>query len=276
MKGENSKRPIGVFDSGVGGLTVVREIKKALPEEDIVYLGDTARVPYGTKSQKTIKKFAVEDVMFLLKHKVKLIVIACNTVSSVALNFLKETFPEIPIFGVVEPGVKEALRVTKSGNIGVIGTIATIKSGAHEKALLNAKEDLKVYTKPCPLFVPLAEEGITQGKIANDVISLYLHDLKGKIDALILGCTHYPLLKKAIKGFMGSDVTLVDPAVEIAKTVKTFLEKNNLLNKAGGELSIHLTDVPPHYKELIERFLGQKVNHIFQVELTGCEGGIKL
>jgi len=276
MKGENSKRPIGIFDSGVGGLTVVKEIKKALPKEDIVYLGDTARLPYGTKSEITIKKFAVEDVMFLLKHKVKLIVIACNTVSSVALNFLKETFPEIPIFGVVEPGVKEALRVTKSGNIGVIGTIATIKSGAHKKALLDVKGDVKVFTKPCPLFVPLAEEGITQGKIANDVISMYLGELKGKIDTLILGCTHYPLLKKAIENFMGSDVTLVDPAVEIAKTVRNFLEKNNLLNETGGDLNIHLTDVPPHYKELIERFLGQKVNEIFQVELTGCEGVIKL
>jgi len=172
--------------------------------------------------------------------------------------------------------VKEALRVTKSGNIGVIGTIATIKSGAHEKALLDVRGDIRVFTKPCPLFVPLAEEGITQGKIADDVISMYLSELRGKIDTLILGCTHYPLLKKAIENFMGSDVTLVDPAVEIAKTVRDFIEKNNLLNETGGDLSIHLTDVPPHYKELIERFLGQKVNEIFQVELTGCEGGIKL
>lgn len=276
MKEESSKRPIGVFDSGVGGLTVVREIKKVLPEEDIVYLGDTARLPYGTKSEKTIKKFAVEDVLFLLKHRVKLIVIACNTVSSVALDFLKETFPEIPIFGVVEPGVKEAIRVTKNGNIGVIGTIATIKSGAHERALLDVRRDIKVFPKPCPLFVPLAEEGITQGKIADDVISMYLSELKGKVDTLILGCTHYPLLKKAIENFMGSDVTLVDPAFEIAKTVRDFIGKNNLLNKTGGDLSIHLTDIPPHYKELIERFLGHKVNNIFQVELKGCEGGIRL
>jgi glutamate racemase len=261
---DSKLQPIGIFDSGIGGLTVVREVRKLLPRENIVYLGDTARVPYGNKSEETIKKFGLQDAQFLLSHNVKLIIVACNTVSSVALDYLREKIPEIPIFGVVEPGVRVAMEKSVSKKVGIIGTIATIKSEAHKRKFSS---DFVVYGKPCPLFVPLAEEGIVCGTIAEEVSEMYLSEFRGKVDTLIIGCTHYPLLKGVIKKVLGDGILLVDPAEEVAREVAHFLERENLLNESGGGLDIYLTDIPPHYIELIERFLGEKVNSVKKVEL---------
>ncbi|MBP7702786.1 MAG: glutamate racemase [Candidatus Hydrothermae bacterium] len=261
---EVNRRPIGVFDSGIGGLTVVGELRRCLPQEDIIYLGDTARVPYGNKSEDTIKKFAIQDTEFLIKFQVKVIVVACNTVSSVALEFLKDRNLGIPIFGVVEPGVKVAINKSRSRKVGVIGTVATINSGAHKRLF---PEDFEVIEKACPLFVPLAEEGINSGSIAKDVAELYLAHLREKVDTVILGCTHYPILKDVIRDVLGGEISLVDPAEEVAKEVRDFLLKGGLLNSGGGNLDIYLTDIPPHYLELIERFLGDRVNNLKKVDL---------
>jgi glutamate racemase len=258
------ERPIGVFDSGIGGLTVVRELRRQLPGEDIIYLGDSARVPYGNKSEETIRKFGLEDADFLMKLGVKVIVVACNTVSSVALNFLKEVIKDVPIFGVVEPGVRVAMQKSKSKRVGVIGTIATIKSGAHKSLFA---EDFEVIGRACPLFVPLAEEGITSGPIAREVAELYLADLRNKVDTVILGCTHYPILKGIVREVLGAGITLIDPAEEVTKEVFDFLLQRDLLNSKGGDLDIYLTDVPPHYVELITRFLGERVNNIMKADL---------
>lgn len=259
-----NEKPIGVFDSGIGGLTVVRELRRHLPSEDIVYLGDSARVPYGNKSAETIKKFGFQDASFLVKMGVKLIVVACNTVSSVALEYLRETFKDVPFFGVVEPGVKVAVEKSKTKKVGVIGTIATIKSEAHKKLFPSGFE---VIAKPCPLFVPLAEEGITSGPIAKSVAEFYLAEIREKVDTVILGCTHYPVLKSTIKEVLGDQIELVDPAEEVAKEVYNYLKLNALLNSAGGNLDIYLTDIPPHYESLISRFLGERANNIRKVDI---------
>jgi len=263
MRGD-SKKPIGVFDSGIGGLTVVRELRRKLPREDIVYLGDTARVPYGDKSENTIKKFGLEDAQFLLNFNVKLIVVACNTVSSVALDYLRERIKGVPIFGVVEPGVRVAMRVSRSKKVGVIGTTATVKSEAHKRLFSS---DYQVIGRACPLFVPLAEEGLVLGDIAEEIAKMYLDPIKGEVDTVILGCTHYPLLKEVIAKVLGEGVTLVDPAEVVAEEVREYLERNDLLNDSGGNLRVYLTDIPPRYLELVERFLGEKVERVEKVEL---------
>ncbi|MDI6850366.1 MAG: glutamate racemase [bacterium] len=264
MNEATNKKPIGVFDSGIGGLTVVREIRKLLPKEDIVYLGDSARVPYGNKSVETIRKFGFQDANFLVKMGVKLIVVACNTVSSVALGYLKETFKDVPFFGVVEPGVKVAIKETRSRRVGVIGTIATVKSEAHKKIF---PEGYEVIGKACPLFVPLAEEGMTSGPIAKSIAEHYLFELKDKVDTVILGCTHYPVLKATIKEVLGDKIVLVDPAEEVAKEVYNYLQANRLLNSEGGSLDLYLTDIPPHYESLISLFLGERANNIRKVDI---------
>ncbi|MEO0235362.1 MAG: glutamate racemase [candidate division WOR-3 bacterium] len=261
---KDNNRPIGIFDSGIGGLTVVREIRKYLPGENIIYLGDTARVPYGNKSEETIKKFGLQDAQFLLGFNVKLIIVACNTVSSVALDYLRERLSMVPIFGVVEPGVRIAMERSRTKKVGVIGTIATIKSEAHKRHFAKGFE---VYGRPCPLFVPLAEEGITTGSIAEQVAEMYLAELRDKVDTVILGCTHYPLLKGVIRKVLGEAIALVDPAEEVAKEVGEFLRKEGLISSRGGTLDIFLTDIPPHYVELIERFLGERINSVKKVEL---------
>ncbi len=266
----NTDKPvsIGVFDSGIGGLTVVKTLRAAIKEANIVYLGDTARVPYGTKSEETIKRFAREDTVFLIEKGVDLIVVACNTASSVALSYLKREFKDIPIFGVVEPGVNMALNASKTGKIGIIGTIATIKSHAHRK-LLNKQGVLKVYEKACPLFVPLAEEGLTKGQIPRLVAEYYLHDLKEKVDTLILGCTHYPILMDTIKEVLGEQIKLIDPAYALALQVKSFLNNNGMIKNTGenGTLDLYLTDIPPHYHSLLSIFLGFTPDTIEKVDL---------
>src|SRR6266853_5200228 len=206
----SSELPIGIFDSGIGGLTVARQIHKLMPNEDLVYLGDTARVPYGTKSPSTVVRFACEDTAFLLRQNVKAVVVACNTCSAWALPMLEKKF-EVPIFGVILPGVRAALEKSRTQRIGIIGTSATIRSKAYSNALLARCDTAQVFARACPLLVPLVEEGWTRHRLTHPILREYLSPLlRHRIDTLILGCTHYPLLKRAIRGVVGKKVALVD------------------------------------------------------------------
>ncbi len=227
--------PIGVFDSGVGGLTVVREIMEQLPGEALIYFGDTARVPYGNKSEETVVRYSAQIIKFLLSKGAKTIVIACNTASAVALEKMKEMF-EVPIIGVVKPGAKAAAEVTKNGKIGVIGTEATIRSGIYNDFLRKTDPHVTVYGKACPLFVPLVEEGwLEEDTITEQVARRYLAGFCGQeIDTLVLGCTHYPLLRSVIQKVVGDKVRLVNPAVETTRELKYLLEENHLLNESAG------------------------------------------
>ena len=210
-------KAIGIFDSGIGGLTVFREIMRALPGENAVYLGDTARVPYGIKSPETIRRYSEEAASYLLSHGIKALVVACNTSSALALNVLKRRF-RIPVIGVIEPGARRAVEASRKKRIGVIGTEATVRSGAYKKAIEKYGDGVKVYQKACPLFVPLAEEGRIRDRIAALAAREYLAEMKREgVDALVLGCTHYPLLKDVIRGAMGNGVRLIDSAEEVAR-----------------------------------------------------------
>jgi len=245
----NASRSIGVFDSGIGGLTVLREIRRLLPNEDILYFGDTARVPYGTKSADTVRDFASQIVDFLVGQKVKLIVVACNTVSAMALDHLRKRFKSVPLFGVVEPGVTAAVGATKNRRIGVIGTVATVNSNAYRDRLLEADPRLTIVQQACPLFVPLVETGWTGNAVALLTAKEYLSSLKKKaIDTLVLGCTHYPLLKPVIRKVMGKAVTLVDSAEEIAGDIRAYLGLRRLRNNRKGKGSIRcwLSDRSPY------------------------------
>jgi len=257
----SDQRPIGIFDSGVGGLTVFSQVEKILPNEDIVYFGDTARVPYGTKSKETVTKFSVENVEFLMEHDVKLVLVACNTVSSLSLDFLKRCF-RVPLIGVIGPGAKAAISVTRNNRIGVIGTQATISSGAYEKAIRKISLQNLLFTQSCPLFVPLVEEGWIDKGVAYDIASVYLKPLKAKkVDTLILGCTHYPLLKGVIAKVMGPKVLLVDSAKEVAKEAKAVLDSSGLLNPRGGR-KVHkffVSDEPARFMKMGERFLRERI-----------------
>ena len=255
-----SKRSIGIFDSGLGGLTVFKEIKKALPGENIVYFGDTARVPYGNKSKQTVIKFSIENVLFLLKRKVKLVVVACNTASSLALVSVKKVF-DIPIVGVIESGVRKALEVSKSGRIGVIGTRSTIGSASYEKVLLRKNKKVKVTSVACPLFVPLVEEGILRGNIVKEAMRQYLGKMKDKkIDTIILGCTHYPLLKKEIASFL-KGVEIVDSACEVAHYTKKILIQRDLLNEGPkkGKEEFFVTDEQKSFAKHAKLFLKREI-----------------
>ena len=255
-------RPIGIFDSGVGGLTVVNQVQKLLPKEDIVYFGDTARVPYGTKSKETVTRFSVENVEFLMRHNVKLVVVACNTASSLSLDFLKRCF-RVPIVGVIEPGAKGAISVTRSGRIGVIATPATINSGAYERAIRKLKLGVSVFSQSCPLFVPLVEEGWIDKGVTNEIVSIYLAPLtKKRIDTLVLGCTHYPLLKGAIDKVMGRGVGLIDSATEAAKEVGEILDASGMLkvSKKAGKSVFFVSDEPARFIKMGERFLRRRID----------------
>jgi len=269
----SDKRSIGIFDSGIGGLTVVREIFKRLPRESVVYFGDTARVPYGTKSAKVVEKFALQDIFFLLKQNVKILVAACHTVSSVVLDQLIATL-HLPILGVVEPGVKAALKVTRNNRIGVVGTKATIMSGTYGRKLTEKKEGITVISQPCPLFVPLAEEGWLDGEVTRRVAEIYLEPLKKqKIDTLILGCTHYPLLKPVIKDVLGKDVAIIDSAEETAELVKKRLKALGLENegKTKPHHAFFVSDIPHQFQEIGERFLGMKLGKVSRVDLESMQ-----
>lgn len=223
--------PIGVFDSGVGGLTVAREIMRQIPNERIVYFGDTARVPYGSKSKDNIIKFSRQIIRFLQTENVKAVVIACNTASALALDEMQQEF-DLPILGVVKPGAKVAVETTVNKRIGLIGTEANIRSGVYTRYIKSLDDEAKVFEKACPLFVPLVEEGWLHDDITLQVASRYLEELKEKdIDTLIMGCTHYPLIRSTIRKVMGDKVNLVNPAYETAIELKNLLERDNLANK---------------------------------------------
>ena len=257
----SSSAPIGVFDSGIGGTTVVKELMKSLPNERIIYFGDTARVPYGNKSAGTVIMYSRQIVRFLLEKKVKAIVIACNSASALALDALKNEL-EVPIIGVVKPGAKAAAEVTKSNKIGVIATRATINSGIYEDFLHKTDPKIQVFKKACPLFVPLVEEGWISDDITRQVIHRYLDDLIEKeIDALVLGCTHYPLLADEIAKVTGDGITLVNPAFECAREFRYLLEENDLLCeiKQEEEHEFYVSDGPKAFAELADSFLGEGI-----------------
>jgi glutamate racemase len=265
-----SSRPIGVFDSGIGGLTVVSEILRLLPGENLVYFGDTARVPYGTKSDEAVLRFSRQTTRFLLDRDVKMIVLACNTASAVALERLEEEIP-VPVLGVIEPGARAAVKATRKNVVGVIGTPATIRSGSYERAIrvVRGNGSIRVLQDECPLFVPLAEEGWTEGEVAEATARRYLEPLReAGVDALVLGCTHYPILKPVIGRVMGPEVRLVDSAEETALEVRERLQALSLVNGAegSGSLRVYVSDIPHRFREEAERFLGRPLEHVEQVD----------
>ncbi len=258
---------IGVFDSGLGGLTVVKEIQKILPYEDIIYFGDTARVPYGNKSKETIVKFSIENIEFLLKFRVKIIVIACNTSCSLSMNIIKRRY-DLPIIGVIEPAIKRALKISKNLRIGIIGTRSTIKSSVYTKGLKRLNKKVKVYLKSCPLFVPLVEEGWIEENVTLDIAKKYLIPLKKKnIDTLILACTHYPLLMRTIQNVIGKKVKLINSASEVAQEIKEVLSKRGDLreSKSKGKSIYYVSDEVSRFVEIGQRFLGKKIRHVRRV-----------
>lgn len=267
-------RSIGIFDSGVGGLTVLREIIRTMPQEDTIYFGDTARVPYGTKSPETVSRYAHEITGFLVRRDIKLLVVACNTVSAVALNGIKRQFP-IPVVGVIEPGAKRAVEISKGKRIGVIGTAGTIKSSAYARAIKRLDPRAEVLTRACPLFVPLAEEGWTDNQVARLTAMTYLKELKdAAVDTLVLGCTHYPLLRPVISEVMGPDVVLVDSAEETARSVAAILERKKMLRPATERGNHHyfVSDVPAAFVRVGNRFLGGRLGDVYQVNLDDEQG----
>ena len=272
----NPKLPIGIFDSGLGGLTVVRQIQRVMPHEDLVYLGDTARVPYGTKSPNTVIRFACEDTQFLLRQNVKAVVVACNTASAWAVPTLERKF-NVPIFGVILPGVRAALERTRSGRIGVIGTSATVRSGAYSKGILARCDTAHVFARACPLLVPLVEEGWLKHPITLAVLREYLRPLlRRRIDTLVLGCTHYPLLKTALRQVTGRDIALVDSAESCARFVRERLEHLHLLNRTrrrAGKIQPYVTDETDRFEEFARRFLGGRTEPAWKVDLPSAGSG---
>lgn len=264
-----SSQPIGIFDSGVGGLTVLREIARLLPEEDLLYLGDTARVPYGTRSPRTVIRYSERNAAFLLEQGIKLLVVACNTSSAIALPFLKE-MNSVPVIGVIEPGAKKAASLTKKGIIGVIGTEATVRSGAYQEAIRRwAKGPVEVLARACPLFVPLVEEGWVDDPVTREVARRYLEPFREEgIDVLVLGCTHYPLIEKVIGEVMGPGVTLVNSARETAQVVKDTLEALGMRKTQGrGRHRFFVTDNPEKFMKMGELFLGRRPEEVEEVDL---------
>lgn len=263
--------PIGIFDSGIGGLTVVRQIHRVLPNENLIYLGDTARVPYGTKSPSTVIRFACEDTRFLMERNVKAIVVACNTASAWALATLERQFA-LPVFGVILPGATAALEKSRTHRIGVIGTKATVRSQAYSKAILARCDSAQVFTSACPLLVPLVEEDWHDHPVTRRVLREYLAPLlRQRIDTLVLGCTHYPLLKDAIRAVVGEKIALVDSAESCARFVKDRLAALHLLNtrrRKRGTIQPFVTDEVERFDELAARFLGLKTEPAEKVELT--------
>lgn len=265
----NKTNPIGFFDSGIGGLTVVKAVTRLMPNENIVYFGDTARVPYGSKSNDTVIEYSIQAANFLLRKNIKLLVVACNTASSVALKELRK-FLTVPVIGMIEPGAKMALSESKNKRIGVIGTRATInnKAYAHELKRLNPK--VKVFEEACPLFVPLAEEGWLDHKATELIAKTYLSEMReNKIDSLILGCTHYPILADIIQKVVGKSVKLVDSGTPAARLVEDYLNGRGLRNQSvhHGQSEFYVSDVPTKFREIAETFLGKKITHLHKVEL---------
>jgi glutamate racemase len=285
----NPDLPIGIFDSGVGGLTVYRALHEQLPRERFVYLGDTARVPYGTKSLATVERYAVENARFLEAHGVKLLVVACNTASALALPVIRASV-RVPVVGVIEPGALAAVEASSAGRrIGVIATEATVRSGAYARAIRELAPEAEVTERACPLFVSLAEEGWAETDVARKVAAEYLTDLGGgRVDALVLGCTHYPILRRVIQETVGEDVRLIDSGEATAKSVEAALEQGNLRRRsfdtATGRLlkerarerrlcddldHFYVTDAEERFARVAERFLGSAPTRLEAVEVWG-------
>ncbi len=258
---------IGIFDSGVGGLTVAKEIIRQLPNENIVYFGDTARVPYGIKSPRTVIRFSIENILFLLKQDVKLICVACNTASSLALPLIKNHF-RAPIVGVITPGVREAVYASQNKRIGVIGTKGTIKSRTYETEIKQFAPEAKVTAVACPLFVPFVEEGWLDGEVVLSVAKTYLKPLReAGVDTVILGCTHYPLLKPVIQEVLGRNVILIDSAKQVAAEIKKILASEDMLNRGkGAKHKFYVSDNPEWFSYLAQRFLGKKITNVKKVD----------
>lgn len=276
----NRNLPIGIFDSGVGGLTVYRALHERLPNERFVYLGDTARVPYGTKSLATVERYAVENSKFLEAHGIKLLVVACNTASALALPAIRKAV-RVPVIGVIEPGSRAAVEVAAGGNIGVIATEATVNSGAYGKAIAAFRDGGEVFERACPLFVPLAEEGWANTDVARIVAKQYLSDFsKSSIDALVLGCTHYPILSDIIAETVGNGITLIDSGAATATDVESLLETLALTHDEPVGLyqerslcddldHFYVTDAAERFAKVAERFLGSAPSILEAVEIWG-------
>jgi len=267
----DARAPLGVFDSGLGGLTVVRALREALPREDIVYLGDTARVPDGTKGPDTVIKYALGCARHLVSRGVKAIVVACNTVSAVAPDRLRVEL-DLPILGVIEPGARAAVQASRAGKIGVLATAGTIASGAYPRAVSAVSTRVETVGQAAPLFVPLAEEGWTEGDVPALAARRYLEPLaKAGVDVVVLGCTHYPLLRAVIereaRARMGEGVAVVDSAHAAATDVAAFLAARALANDAGGDVKLLVTDMPRSFAETAARFLGEEARDVEQVDL---------
>ena len=265
--------PVGVFDSGVGGLTVAREIMRQIPEERLIYFGDTARLPYGAKSRETIIRFSRQIVRFLRSKGVKAIVIACNTASSHALKTLAAE-SDIPIIGVIYAGALTAARVTRNRRIGVIGTRGTVNSDIYRHVIQSIAPDVKVFQKACPIFVPLVEEGLLHDSVTDEIASRYLQELKQRyVDTLVLGCTHYPLIRSTLRRIMGEDVTLVNPAYETALELKQILATKGLLNPGGGLLPgeekhhFYVSDLAENFREFASSILPEEAGNTQKIEI---------
>lgn len=265
-------RPIGMFNSGLGGLTVAREVFRCMPGETVVYLGDTARCPYGGRSEETIRTFGMQDARFLVEQDVKMLIVACNTVSSVALDSIRAEINDLPVVGVVLPGARAAVKRTSRRKIGVVGTAATIRTGSYEKAIRDIDPDIKIYAKACPLFVPLVEEGMLDSDITRLAAQRYLADLVAVgIDCLILGCTHYPLLLEAIQSAVGGGIQLLDSALWAAREARDILFALSGLSpdEGGGreKSRFYVTDIAPQFARNAERFLGSPPSALNRIEL---------
>jgi len=262
--------PIGIFDSGVGGLTVVRAIQAILPSERIIYFGDTARVPYGSKSQVTIRKYAQEDTAILMRYQPKMIIVACNTVSALALDVVRKAGGSIPALGVLEAGAELAVSVSRQKRIGVIGTQATVCSNAYACAINELDPDIEVHSKACPLFVPLAEEGFTDHPAARLIAGEYLREFDGhEIDTLVLGCTHYPILRGMIGQTVGPGIRIIDSAEAVARRAKELLAETGMLGMSGETPRPHLlvSDLPQKFGMLYRLFMGSDVPDVELVDV---------
>ncbi len=261
---EAASKPIGVFDSGIGGLTVVKALRELLPQERIVYLGDTARVPYGSRSASTVERYSLEIAEMLMEQQAKLIVVACNTASSVALPKLEKSLP-VNVIGVIRPGAQAAIQMSRNRHIGVIGTRATIRSGSYEKALRLLDEKVSVTSQAAPLLVPLIEEGLLEDPVTDQMIGRYLGPMLSEgIDTLVLGCTHYPLLAAAIRRQLDGKVALVDSARNCALAVQQLLDKQGLGAPAGGSGDLHvaLTDAPDNFLRVAKEALQLEIGEV--------------
>ena len=264
---DHRTRPIGVFDSGIGGLTVLKALVEALPAEDFIYLGDTARLPYGTKSSEIIVRYSRENTEFLLAKGIKMLVVACNTSSAVALDEIAR-HTVVPVVGVIEPGAQAAVKASATGKIGVIGTEATIASGAYTHAIQNLRPRAEIYTRACPMLVPLVEEGWTDNDIAGRIVAHYLESLKASgIDTLLLGCTHYPLLRAIFGRVLGPAVSIVDSATATATAVRQRLKALKLARPHGsGTQSFFVTETPERFVRVGRRFMGPQVESAVRIE----------